>query len=315
MADLCEPTTETEAFLKDSAKHEKNRGDKMNFYARFFASSVKDLKDAKFYRALIGEMLGVMFLVFVGCNSPYGAPELDLTRVSLSFGLSVATLVWFLADVSGGHINPAVSAGMLCARKISLMRFLLYVFFQCTGAVMGAAIMQSLTCNWQTTYADTALQAANATCGLGVTNLGPGVTPGQGCVIELLVTFVLVTTVFATCDCSRSDLNGSGPLAIGLSVTMCHLGFIRMTGSSMNTARTFGPAAILGEWDNQWVYWVGPISGGILAGLVYEFFFAGNASVSKLYSWLVEENYEKDDDSCFDVTSSLEMKGSSQGSV
>ncbi|XP_067946563.1 aquaporin-5-like isoform X2 [Watersipora subatra] len=287
----------------------------MNFYARFLASSAKDLKDAKFYRALIGEMLGVMFLVFVACNSPYGAKELDHPRVSLSFGLSVATLVWLLADVSGGHINPAVSAGMLFTRKISLIRFLLYVVFQCTGAVMGAAIMQSLTCNWQISYAASDLQAINATCGLGATNLGPGVTPGQGCVIELLITFVLVITVFATCDGSRNDLNGSGPLAIGLSVTMCHLGFIRMTGSSMNTARTFGPAAILGAWDNQWVYWVGPIFGGILAGLLYEFLFAGNAGLSKLASWLADDDYEQEDETSFDVTSAHELKRSHEANV
>ena len=83
------------------------------------SSNVDDLKSSKFYKALIGEFLGVMFLVFVGCNSPYGATELDHTRVSLSFGLSVATLVWILADVSGGHINPAVTAGMLATRKVN----------------------------------------------------------------------------------------------------------------------------------------------------------------------------------------------------
>ena len=82
------------------------------------ASNREDLKSFKFYKALVGELLGVMFLVFVGCNSPYGATELDHTRVSLSFGLSVATLVWVLADVSGGHINPAVTTGMFVARKV-----------------------------------------------------------------------------------------------------------------------------------------------------------------------------------------------------
>lgn len=91
----------------------------MGAYQRFFASTAHDLKDPNFYKALIGEMLGVMFLVFVACNSPYGATELDHTRVSLSFGLSVATLVWLLANVSGGHINPAVTAGMFITRKVT----------------------------------------------------------------------------------------------------------------------------------------------------------------------------------------------------
>ncbi|XP_067945941.1 aquaporin-5-like [Watersipora subatra] len=254
-------------------------------------SNTDDLKDAKFYRALIGEMLGVMFLVFVGCNSPYGATELDHTRVSLSFGLSVATLVWILADVSGGHINPAVSIGMLAARKISMARFFGYVIVQCVGAILGSLLQKGLTCNWQVAYAADSLSEMNSTCGLGLTTLGEGVSPGQGFVIEMLITYVLVTTVFATCDVNRTDLNGSGPLAIGLSVTMCHLGFIRLTGSSMNTARSFGPAVVLGQWQDHWVYWVGPLTGGVLAALIYEFAFAADASLTKLLSCLKNRKY------------------------
>lgn len=85
------------------------------------ASSIRDLKSAKFYRACVAEMLGVMFLVFVACSSPYGEMDgvtLDHSRVSLAFGLSVATIVWVLANVSGGHINPAVTVGMFVTRKV-----------------------------------------------------------------------------------------------------------------------------------------------------------------------------------------------------
>lgn len=96
------------------------RREKMGVYTRCFKSSVDDLKDPCFYRALIGELLGVLFLVFVACSSPYGDKELDNTRVSLSFGLSVATMVWLLANVSGGHINPAVTSGMFITRKVKL---------------------------------------------------------------------------------------------------------------------------------------------------------------------------------------------------
>lgn len=91
----------------------------MGFYDRFFASTAKDVKDPAFYKALLGELLGVMFLVLVGCSSVYGDKEFDHVRVSFSFGLCVATLVWLLANVSGGHINPAVTAGMFITRKVS----------------------------------------------------------------------------------------------------------------------------------------------------------------------------------------------------
>ena len=88
---------------------------------RLFGSSVRDLKSACFYRALLGEMLGVMFLVFVACSSTMSADP-DQIRVSIGFGLSVATLVWVLANISGGHINPAVSIGMLVTRKVLVLR-------------------------------------------------------------------------------------------------------------------------------------------------------------------------------------------------
>lgn len=94
---------------------------KPGVYERFFKSSYDDLNDNNFYRALLAEMLGDMCLVYVVCNSPYGelTADLDHVRVSLTSGLTVATLVWVLADVSGAHLNPAVSAGLFVTRKVS----------------------------------------------------------------------------------------------------------------------------------------------------------------------------------------------------
>eukprot|EP00918_Siedleckia_nematoides_P070300 GHVU01153452.1.p1 GENE.GHVU01153452.1~~GHVU01153452.1.p1 ORF type:complete len:281 (+),score=24.85 GHVU01153452.1:141-983(+) len=246
------------------------------------STSIQDLKSKKFYIALLSELLGTLFLVFVACGACSDTGEDNrvpsVVQISLAFGLSVATMVWCICNVSGGHINPAVTAGMLVTRKISVVRAVLYIVAQCVGAIIGAGLLRAVT-------------PAGLNDKLGITNLGNYTVPklgtvavsaGQGFGIELLITFVLVFTVFASCDGNRKDLNGSAPLQIGLSVTMCHLFAVKFTGSSMNPARTFGPAIIAGQWENHWIYWVGPIAGGVLAGIIYDFILAVNATPAKV---------------------------------
>ena len=177
---------------------------------------IGDLKDAKFYVACFAEFLGTLILVFVGCGS-CGADwqlryEPSVVQIFLAFGLSVATIVWMIAGVSGGHINPAVTVAMLIARRISIARALEYIIAQCLGAIVGAAILDGVT-----------PPEVKSNLGLTLVSDSFPLNSFQGFVVELIITFVLVTTVFATCDAHRKDLHGSGPLAIGLSVTMCHL--------------------------------------------------------------------------------------------
>ena len=175
--------------------------------------NLDDVKSSGFWKALLAELLGTCLLVFIGCGSctTWGeGKEPTMVQVSLCFGLSVATIAWSIANVSGGHINPAVTVGMLLTRKISIVRAVGYILVQCVGAVIGSAILYGLT-------------ATEVRGPMGSTRPNPMLTKPQAFGVELMITFILVFTVFATCDKNRKDLNGSGPLAIGLSVTMCHL--------------------------------------------------------------------------------------------
>ncbi|XP_064641461.1 aquaporin AQPAn.G-like [Lineus longissimus] len=246
------------------------------FLRKAMSTSVDDLRNPLFWRACVGECLGTLFLTLVGCGSCIGWDDSTPTvvQIALAFGLSVATMVWCLADSSGGHINPAVTMGMLVTRKISVARTGFYILSQCGGAIVGAGILRGMT----------PFERVGA---LGQTLLNTGMTPAQGFAVEFMITIVLVFTVFSTCDGTRDDLKGSGPLAIGLSVTMCHLFAVKFTGSSMNPARSFGPAVINGNWKDHWVYWIGPLLGGAVAAILYEYVFAGDATLSRAKGYLL----------------------------
>ena len=176
------------------------------------ATWIDDLQSPLFWRAVTAEALGTFLLVFfcTGSGTNWGDPPPTIVQLSLTSGLAVASILWCLADVSGAHINPAVTLPMFLARRISLARALVYVFAQCVGALAAAGVAKVVT---PEKYRGT----------LGVNMLHPEVTPGAGLIVEMMITFVLVFTVFATCDTKRTDLKGSGPLAVGLAVTMAHL--------------------------------------------------------------------------------------------
>lgn len=177
------------------------------------ATSLDDIRSLRFWRAVGAELLGTLILTMVGCGSVVTwDDDGKLVQIALCFGLSVATAVWIIGHVSGGHINPAVTVGFFVTRSISLARAIFYLLSQCIGAIIGAAILYGLT------------PASHRHRGsLGLTMVNPELTGAQAFGVEFFITLILVLTVFASCDKKRKDLNGSFPLSIGLSVTMCHL--------------------------------------------------------------------------------------------
>lgn len=233
---------------------------------KIMQENLEDLCKPALWRAVAAEFFGTLFLVLLGCGSiDSNGLGSDVVQISLAFGLIYGSMVWCFNHVSGGHFNPAVSVAAMVCRRASVVRGIFFILFQCLGAVAGAAILKGVS-----------QSGAN----IGVTSIA-GITEAQAFGIELMITFVLVFVVLASTDDRRSDLGGSAPLSIGLAVVAGHLFAYKYTMASMNCARTFGPALVQNVWANHWVYWVGPIVGGIVAALVYEYIFAAGASFSR----------------------------------
>ncbi|XP_074645966.1 aquaporin-5-like [Tubulanus polymorphus] len=248
-------------------------------------SSANDLKDPKFYRALVAEFVAAAMFLFISISSTFSwAPTVlqnDRMGVAAAFGFAITTTVWITAGLSGGHINPAVSLAMLVARKISLVRFVFYAAAQSVGAIVGVQILKAMT-------------PAAVGGAWGTNSLNSQISIATGLFYEVILTFLLVTTVFAACDNQRTDLKGSAPLAIGIAVFIGHLAGIPYTGVSMNPARSLGSAVASLNFTDHWIFWVGPLLGGVLGSLSYEFVFAVNACSTKFRNWLVQSDYDPD---------------------
>ena len=219
------------------------------------------------WRATLAELLATLLFVFVGAGTVVVTGEMlgeeltaaRLLAIALAHGLAIALLVTAIANLSGGHINPAVTLGTMLTRNISVVRGLMYIVAQLAGATVGAALL---------------LVVLPESGNLGAHALGNGVSVGAGVVVEIILTFLLVFVVFATAI-DPKGIGNLAPLAIGLAVLVDHLVGVPLTGASMNPARSLGPALLSGEWANHWVYWVGPIVGGALAAVLYRWVFLG----------------------------------------
>lgn len=260
-------------------------------------SSVNDVKDCSFYKALCGEFLGTGFLLYIGMASTVygGSTPASIICIALAFGLAVGLGVYIVGDISGGHINPSVTIGMLVTRKIGLLRAVLYMICQVLGAVAGTALFY-----WIVLDAGTP----------GLTQLRPQLNTARGFFIEFFVAFILILVIFAVVDANKVGINGLAPLLIGLTVFVCHVCYIPYTGCSMNPARSTGPAIIYGNGKDLWLYWVASLLGGMSAGLLYELVLQKNASFSNLKDWLLSPEYPKSENAYTPAEEQQELKES-----
>ncbi|GAQ80027.1 aquaporin [Klebsormidium nitens] len=202
------------------------------------------------------------------------AGGVGLFGIAFAFGITIFVLVYSSAGLSGGHINPAVTFAMFLAGRIDVIKGLLYMCAQVVGAICGAAIVREI---------NTPLY--NRVYG-GCNFVQSGYTVGGAFSAEVIGTFVLIYTIFAATDPKRSALEVSphlgvlAPLAIGFSIFVVHIALIPVDGVSINPARSFGPAVVLNDshiWKDMWIFWVGPLTGAILATFVYEAVIRGGA--------------------------------------
>jgi MIP family channel proteins len=215
-------------------------------------------------RVLLAEAMGTFYLCFAGiaailCTaSPINAGG-GLLAMALAHGLAVSLAVHNFGGISGAHINPAVTAAMLVTRRIAVPLGLLYIVAQLAGATLAAALCNSI-------FPADAVKAGM----LGLPFPATWATGGTVFLVEFVLTFLLVTSVFGTAVDERGKTVKIGGFGIGLTVTMDILAGGPVSGASMNPARSFGPALVSGIWQWHWLYWAAPILGGVAAALVYD---------------------------------------------
>jgi aquaporin Z len=215
------------------------------------------------------EFVGTAWLVLGGCGSAvlaaaFPAVGIGLLGVSLAFGLTVLTMAYAIGHVSGCHLNPAVTVGLTVARRFPASEVIPYVAAQVLGAIAGAMVLYLIASG----KSGFDLGAGFASNGYGDHSPG-GYTLAAGLVCEAVMTFAFVFVILGATD--RRAPAALAPVAIGLCLTLIHLVSIPVTNTSVNPARSTGPAVLVGGWAlaQLWVFWLAPLVGAACAGIIY----------------------------------------------
>jgi aquaporin Z len=215
------------------------------------------------------EAIGTFWLTFAGCGSAViaaGFPQvgIGLLGVSLAFGLSVVTMAYAIGHISGAHLNPAVTLGLAAGGRFPAGQVIPYIVAQVVGAIIASGVLYLI-----------ASGAAGFDLAKGFASNGYGEhSPGQYSLVACLISEVVMTMIFLFVIMGSTHGRapvGFAPLAIGLTLTMIHLVSIPVTNTSVNPARSTGPALFVGGWALQqlWLFWIAPLVGGVLGGVLY----------------------------------------------
>jgi aquaporin Z len=223
-------------------------------------------------KKLTAEFIGTFWLVLGGCGAAVLAaafPDVGIgfLGVAFAFGLTVLTMAFAIGHISGCHLNPAVSIGLWAGGRFPAAELIPYIIIQVAGAIAGAGVVYLIASG----KAGFELSSGLASNGYGEHS------PGGYSLVSCLVTEIVMTFMFLMIILGATDKRapkGFAPIAIGLGLTLIHLISIPVTNTSVNPARSTGPALLVGDWATAqlWMFWVAPIAGALIAGLVYRFF-------------------------------------------
>lgn len=226
------------------------------------------------FKRVVAEFFGTFWLVFGGCGSAVLAaafPSLGIgfVGVSLAFGLTVLTMAFAIGHVSGCHLNPAVSVGLVVGKRFPISELPAYVIAQVLGAIAGSGVLYLIASG------KPGFSLAGGFASNGYADHSPGGYSLLACfLIEVVLTAFFLLIILGSTD-ERAP-KGFAPIAIGLGLTLIHLISIPVTNTSVNPARSTGPAIFVGGWalSQLWLFWLAPIVGAILGGVISLTFFA-----------------------------------------
>ncbi|MBM2835400.1 MAG: hypothetical protein HW406_2561 [Candidatus Brocadiaceae bacterium] len=221
------------------------------------------------YKKYMAEFVGTFALVFIAAGSvcadfylrQAGGQGLGLLGISIAFGIVVIAVIYATSYVSGSHVNPAVTVSFWITKRMEPNTAIMYIISQIAGASLAGLALKTL-------FPDAA-----KTVYLGTCVLAPGVSIARGVLMEFIISFLLIFTIYGTLVDKRASAGFAG-IAVGLVVLFGAMIGGTISGGAMNPARVFGPAIASGQFTHHYVWWIGPMLGGIAAGFVYDKLFA-----------------------------------------